>query len=177
MNYQTLDIIADSYIPLLALLSLYWLIILSGKRLEEQDEARKPCVLPQKSLFRYRLLGLAILLGTAYGLMFLDNLFHLWPSVGLDYSTHTAVALVLIIYLILLKPEFKFLWGLSLIAYCGLMYYQRYHIVADMVSTATTIMLILLLLAWLLFYAPPMCGDRRKLSEMFPALKMWRRPE
>lgn len=172
MNYQTLDIIADSYIPLLALLSLYWLIILSGKRPGKQDEVGEPCVLPQKSLFRYRLLGLAILLGTAYGLMFLDNLFHLWPSAGLDYSTHTAVALVLVIYLILLKPEFKFLWGLSLIAYCGLMYYQQYHIVADMISTATTIMSVLLLLAWLLFYALPMCGDRRKLSEIFPALKM-----
>ena len=130
-----------------------------------------PHVLPPKSLLLYRLLGLICLLSTAYGLMFIDNLLRLWPSVGLDYSTHTAAALAFVIYLTLLKPQLKFLWSISLIAYCVLMRYQQYHSIADMITTAAVFTLTLLLVYWLTNLIGALKVSTKRMIESFPAFR------
>jgi hypothetical protein len=65
-NYDTLDSIADAYIPLLAILSL---------------------LLIAASAFKYRLrvagmkiLSIALVLLISYGLMFLDIRLQIWPA-------------------------------------------------------------------------------------------------
>lgn len=80
-------------------------------------------------------MGLAL----AYGIMFIDNVYNIWSRWGLDYSTHTAVSLVLVTYLSLLVPRWLLLWQLSFFSYCGLMLYQKYHTVADILSTGVTL--------------------------------------
>jgi len=122
LDYETLDLIADSYIPILDVLALTSL-------------ARTAI------MSRCRLLGIhmAILLFgllLAYGLMFVDIHLRLWPMLGLDYSTHTAVALVMVIFLIIAVKKYSSIWIASLGGYILLMLYQGYHNIADMISTA-----------------------------------------
>lgn len=131
MNYENLDTIADAYIPLLLAIYLGGLI-----RILYLDWPN------------YRRSGLTLLFGSgslliAYGIMFLDNATGIWPSLGMDYSTHTAVAFALIFSISLLFPA-KRLWLTgSLVAYILLMLYQRYHSLADILSTLLIVSLCL----------------------------------
>lgn len=124
MDYETLDKIADSYIPLLASVFLVGWI---GFAIKSPGE-------------RVRLLRVFIfvlcLLAVSYGGMFFDNALHLWPLFGLDYSTHTAVSLSLVLGLSVLAPRFWMLAASSFVAYALLMLYQKYHSLADIISTA-----------------------------------------
>jgi uncharacterized membrane protein (UPF0136 family) len=82
------------------------------------------------------ILGLAIV----YSLMLLDQLWHLWPHWGMDYSTHTGFALIWARALARLYapvPVYA-----SLLAYAGLMAYMGYHSWADMLSSALAILLL-----------------------------------
>jgi hypothetical protein len=80
-----------------------------------------------------------------YGLMFLDNKFKLWEMFGSDFSTHTATALRLTIYIyfqthfLLLKRSVCAVFLL----YCALMVYQQYHTPLDIVSTAMVVIVLL----------------------------------
>lgn len=124
MNYDTLDAIADSYIPLLLILFLTGFV----KNLYQLWPNYRAPVLS--------LLYLISLLVITYGLMFFDNAARIWPAIGLDYSTHTAVALSLVFALC---QAFPMLWKwfvLSMLAYAGLMLYQEYHSFLDICSTA-----------------------------------------
>ena len=87
----------------------------------------------------------------AYGLMFLDNKLQLWPALGLDYSTHTAVALVLVVYLLANSPKAPWFWLTSLVGYVLLMLYQRYHTVADIMTTAIVVAILYLPVVFVLF--------------------------
>lgn len=118
MSYQILDKIADSYIPLLALFGLVSVFIPSGLR-----------IITDKFI---RLLGLVLL---AYSFMYLDNYFGVFPSVGLDYSTHTALSLGLTYFLSWLHKQYKIYFLSVLVAYLLLMLYQQYHTVADIIAT------------------------------------------
>ena len=125
LDYQTLDTIADSYTPLLAILCLGYLA---------------------KSLFRkeftaFKTLGLFVIysLAVSYGIMFWDNHFNIWPAFELDYSTHTAVALSLVVSLCLMVRSLSRLWIASLLMYMTLMEYQNYHSLTDMLSTALVV--------------------------------------
>ncbi len=86
-----------------------------------------------------RFAAFAIVVFMAYGLMFLDNRYKVWPALGLDYSTHTAVALGLVILLSFNATKLKALWCGSFAAYVLLMLYQRYHTIADIVTTALAV--------------------------------------
>ena len=122
LDYQTLDIIADAYTPLLAILSV---AVIAG------------CAFHRR--WKLACLNFSLLLAGAvisYGLMYLDRTLHLWLSVGLDYSTHTAVALVLVVMLTLTLPRYTLLWSLSFLSYLLLMLYQQYHSLSDIISTA-----------------------------------------
>ena len=83
-----------------------------------------------------------------YALMFLDNKYLFWPSVGLDYSTHTATALAMCIFIGTTVKNFfmKTVLALSLLAYCELMVVLSYHSWMDIVSTAVPVGLILSLI-------------------------------
>lgn len=163
MDYATLDGIADSYIPLLACFSLAAMIFISS---DTQSRVR--------SVF-FRAVLVSILLAVAYGLMLLDTIYFLWPGVGLDYSTHTAVSLVLILFLVLLTPRLLPLWLSSLISYYSLMIYQKYHSLSDIISTALAIAVVLsiLFLPILFWVKPDRIRRSDRLDAMFPLLRRW----
>lgn len=141
MTYETLDKIADSYIPLLLIIFLLGLIY------------RIYLVWPTfKSVGR--VFGFAVvLILICYGCMFADKAMHIWPSLGLDYSTHTAASLSLVFALCVLFPRaWKFL-VLSFIAYAILMLYQRYHSFTDIFTTTVVISILSFLVYKLLFSA------------------------
>ncbi len=127
MSYETLDAIADSYIPILLALFVARLLSTLYK------------LWPNYQSVVGHLCFLFSLLIVSYGLMFFDNTVQLWSSVGLDYSTHTAVALSLVFSLCLLFSNQWKIFVVSIFAYAGLMLYQQYHSVLDMVSTAIVV--------------------------------------
>ena len=80
-----------------------------------------------------------------YGYMFVDKHFQLWSSMGLDYSTHTAAALALVVFISFYKTiAYKLLLAASLIAYGCLMFILQYHSWSDMFSTACAMGIFLL---------------------------------
>ena len=82
LDYKTLDFIADLYVPLLLLA----LVVLMVRSIIATDWQR----------FRIEISLLFYGFIIVYGLMFSDQLFSIWPRLGLDYSTHTAIALMLV---------------------------------------------------------------------------------
>ena len=76
--FRVLDLIADSYDPVLALLALAAPAIDRGSR-------------SGMALLRYYA-ALGIGLGVVYLVQAADQRFGLWPAAGLDYSTHVAFA-------------------------------------------------------------------------------------
>lgn len=127
ISYATLDAIADSYIPLLLILFLVGV-------------GRKTCQFwPHCQAPIFSFLYLVGLLAISYGLMFFDNAVRLWPALGLDYSTHTAVALSLVFSLCSVFPKHAQWLALSVLVYAGLMLYQEYHSVMDILTTGLVI--------------------------------------
>jgi hypothetical protein len=124
-DYETLDTIADAYIPALALFSLIAIAI--------------SAIQGQWQIAALRLLTILIFAVIAYGFMFIDSWLKLWPALELDYSTHTAVSLVLVIFLSVINKKLAVFWLVSFIAYALLMLYQQYHTLADIVTTAVVV--------------------------------------
>ncbi|MBE9031248.1 hypothetical protein IQ266_16055 [filamentous cyanobacterium LEGE 11480] len=125
LNYATLDAIADAYIPLLAVLVIV-LIARAG--------------LMRRGPLRWLYVSVLICgLIVAYSLGYIDATVGLWSSFSLDYSTHTAVALVLVILLNIVVKRYWPICSISLFCYFGLMLYQSYHSVADIVTTVIAV--------------------------------------
>jgi hypothetical protein len=124
-SYETLDAIADAYNPLLALVSL---LLIAARVFKAKWK-----------LAGVGMAGFMTVALVAYGLMFLDRHLGIWPAFGLDYSTHTATALGLVILLSIEARRLATLWSISFICYVLLMLYQRYHTVADVVTTAVAV--------------------------------------
>lgn len=123
----TLDQIADAYTPLLLVIALLDLVL----RWRDGDKLHS--------------LKLSYAVAVVYGWMFIDNRFQLWHSLGLDYSTHTAAALVLVIGIAMRKRlAVKIVLGSSLVLYGCLMSLLSYHTWPDMLATATIIALCVL---------------------------------
>lgn len=131
LNYQQLDLIADSYTPLLAAI---WL----SSALWPLRQRRWP------TAARNLASGL-VAAAIVYGLMFVDLWLALWPRWALDYSTHSALAIALVVQLWWLLPRQRWLWLTSLLAYAGLMRYQGYHSWGDMVTTCLVVAPLLLI--------------------------------
>ncbi len=138
MNYHQLDTIADAYIPALAVVSV--LIIFRETIVEGFSKSRT---------------NIAILLSCsvfAYGLMFLDRWIKFWSAMGLDFSTHTAIAWVFVVFLFDRTKTTKKInvsqafVVLSMGAYIVLMLYQKYHTGLDVFSTSMVIVPIFVLL-------------------------------
>jgi len=92
----------------------------------------------------------------AYAIMFVDNHLSLWPQFNMDYSTHTAVALVLVVNLWVMMNFLQGIWSVSLLVsllgYFLLMLYQQYHTVADILSTAVVVAAVLLPVARAIYF-------------------------
>lgn len=88
---------------------------------------------------KIRLVAFAVVVFVAYGLMFFDGRFKVWLAFGLDYSTHTAVAIGLVTLLIFNAPRLTILWISSLTGYVLLMLHQQYHTVSDIVTTGIVV--------------------------------------
>jgi hypothetical protein len=143
MDYQTLDNIADSYIPMLAIIAFFASIFVpSGFH-------------SRIKITIYRLGCVCTLLSVAYGFMFLDNTYAIWPNLGLDYSTHTAVSSVLVLFLILLIPLLSVLWITSLVVYYILMIYQQYHTISDIISTDIVLFSVIAFIVFIVNYIKP----------------------
>lgn len=125
LSYETLDAIADAYNPLLALIAIAFIM--------------KSAFQLQWKISGIRLMAFITIAIVAYGLMFLDHQYHLWHYWGLDYSTHTAVALGLVLLLSFISPRFVMLWIISFLGYALLMLYQRYHSITDIITTGIVV--------------------------------------
>ncbi len=125
LSYEILDNIADTYIPLLAILCA-WLLC--------------RCALTQDWLNVARQGGLLVVsVFLVYAIMFLDKHFEFWLSLDWDYSTHSALSLVLVMCLSVMWSRLLMVWLVSLLGYFLLMLYQQYHSVADIVSTVIVV--------------------------------------
>lgn len=97
-------------------------------------------VLRWRSGSRFYSLRLAGAVFVVYGWMFLDNYFQLWAHFGLDYSTHSAAALALVVSFSCNKSfSTKMLCGLSLLVYGCLMFVLNYHSWSDMFTTVAVV--------------------------------------
>jgi hypothetical protein len=123
MAYEILDTICDSYIPLLALAFFVGLV---GRAVKQSGERR--------FLLRVFVFFVGMIL-VSYGIMFLDNAIHIWPAFDLDYSTHTAVSLTLVLSICVLARQFWKVAVGSFVVYVLLMLYQEYHTFPDIAST------------------------------------------
>ncbi|WP_060988445.1 hypothetical protein [Photobacterium leiognathi] len=132
MTYQQWALIADVYTPMIALACLISILRVMLKSSMQQGLIR---------------LGLVILSTIfIYTMMFIDNILHIWPAFGLDYSTHTAIALVFVAYFIVYKSRLMHLMVISMFSYALIMVHQHYHTVADILTTTVFILPALLLI-------------------------------
>lgn len=136
LDYETLDWIADSYIPILVILS--FALLLRNMFLSQWRELALHVIILSFGLL------------VAYGLMFIDSKLKFWSMLELDYSTHTAVALVVVIFLVVAAKKYAFVWLGSLVCYFLLMLYQGYHSVEDIVTTMICVGLLVLSVVFLL---------------------------
>ncbi|KJF98789.1 hypothetical protein [Photobacterium leiognathi] len=132
MTYQQWALIADVYTPMIALACLITIlrVMMKGN--------------VQQGLIRLGLVASSTLF--IYGVIFLDNALHIWPTFGLDYSTHTAIALVFVAYFIVYKSRLMHLIVISMFSYALIMVHQHYHTVADILTTTVFILPVLLLI-------------------------------
>lgn len=133
MNWETLDAIADSVNPALGIIALVWPWL-------RWRGSWRPAVL--------NVVATLASVAFAYAMSALDARFGWWPSVGLDFSTHTAVAVALVVSLCAIRPAIWFVWVAVFCAYAALMLYQRYHTVGDILTTAAVIAPPLILYQW-----------------------------
>src|SRR5688500_11688122 len=115
LSYQTLDKIADSVNPILAVITLLipWATP-AGRRWGTI----------------HFLAGASMGIVLAYLLQYIDQHLGVWKFAGLDYSTHTAFATVLLLSIGMLGSRFALVAATVGVAYTALMVYQRYHSLA-----------------------------------------------
>ena len=152
LTYEQWDAIADSYIPVMALLCLLFLaysFFVNTKKLKKN-------ITLQCKHSAFQCFAILASVVWVYAIMFLDNHFKFWPSITLDnqvldYSTHTALGLVFSCFLFcstVIKQKYLALMTFaSMVLYLLLMKYQNYHTFADML---TTIMVVLPPMYWLM---------------------------
>lgn len=94
--------------------------------------------------FKYRSArGVLLVLSAVivYALMFMDKRFSAWAALGLDYSTHTATALAMCIFIATTvgKRLVNIALALSLALYCCLMVFLNYHSWIDILTTGALV--------------------------------------
>jgi hypothetical protein len=128
IDTQTWALIADIYTPLLVFMVFYYFIKIS------------------KALQKQQATAIVSAIAVVYLLMFIDAYFSIWLSLGMDYSTHTAIALVFVVVLSYRSLLHLIIASLSLVLYGLLMRYLSYHSIADVLSTVLVLLPIFILL-------------------------------
>lgn len=131
MSFEQWAFIADLYTPMIVVMCVICMVLLG----REQG-------------LRSGLFALSgVLLSTAfiYVVMFLDNSVGIWSAFNLDYSTHTAIALVFIGYFLVYRSKLRGVMVLSLVGYAALMMHQKYHTLTDIITTTVCVMPVILL--------------------------------
>jgi hypothetical protein len=93
-------------------------------------KVRQPQAVVNSSFF-----ALILALAWVYGLMTIDNLLHIWPILGLDYSTHTALVVAGAFFL---SGHHALKMILSLVLVSGYAVYMKanhYHTFMDVAIT------------------------------------------
>jgi len=124
-TYEIIDTFCDAINPLLLLMCLSLCVSYS---------------LNKKYRVAFTCFGLLmVLMVLVYGSKFLDDKLLLWHRFGGDFSTHLAFALVCCVFLFrrLAKPT---IWIFVAVIYGLLMWYQKYHTVYDMLTTAVWVL-------------------------------------
>lgn len=134
LDYAALDVLADSHNPLLAVVALALIVSAVAQR--------------RGRLALLRLAGVLAALAVVYGFKLADDRLGLWPRFGVDYATHTAVALAAATYLVAQAPRLWAFWIASFAGYTWLVLHQRYHTPADLLSTCAAVAGPLLAAAW-----------------------------
>ncbi len=121
LTYEQLDAVADSVNPALLAVTLVvpWAPGVRGKL--------RP--------IRW-IVATALALGVVYSLRFIDEKLGLWPAWGLDYSTHSALAIALVTLWLFASKTWAALGFCIFTSYAILMVYQHYHTWADILTTA-----------------------------------------
>jgi hypothetical protein len=129
MTNQQLAILADIYIPLLVLLTI--LSLLKKKKISDIKLPTYPV--------KAKIIALLLCTFMTYIVMFVDGFFGIWQQFSADYSTHTALALVFVTCLMIQGKRKGYYAISSLLVYCALMDYQKYHTWLDMISTSAVL--------------------------------------
>lgn len=125
LSHQTLKVVADSVNPILGILAI---------------------VLPfAKSRGAWR--QAAAHLGVTLVIVALTYLFRavlqleaLWASWGMDFTTHGAICIVLVVALSSLSWKRFWVWGVVFVAYDELMVYENFHTWADIGTTSAVLL-------------------------------------
>ncbi|TQV89633.1 hypothetical protein [Aliikangiella coralliicola] len=139
--YEKLDWVADSYSPILLVIAISVIVHVFRTQGRHQGSLR--------------VAQLFLLLALVYLLQFIDNRWMIWHSFGLDYSTHTAFALAIVVFTWFDGRKLRIGILISFIAYLLLMLYQQYHTVADMVTTILVLTPLMYLISRLLIRVIP----------------------
>ena len=91
--------------------------------------------------------------------MYLDNVFQIWASFGQDYSTHTAVSVSLVCFLILFFRRYALIYVLSFGLYCLSMIILGYHDSIDIVSTILILFVVMCPMVLLIKQLPELSGS------------------
>ncbi|OBT13418.1 hypothetical protein A9264_07045 [Vibrio sp. UCD-FRSSP16_10] len=133
MTFEQWAFIADLYTPLLIVCSVWLLYLSPASRRQSSMKAMVICI------------------AIVYISMAMDEWLSIWPSFGADYSTHSAIALALVVHIVIKSPWLaKWIAVSSLFAYLQLMHHQQYHTYLDMISTLLYL-LPMLVVTWLRF--------------------------
>ena len=119
-GYECWDQIADGINPALALIAIGALAFSGGAK--EYGRALWAMVL---------VIGLMFV----YLMQWVDRAVSIWAQWGGDYSTHTAFAVAVVGALSALGRRWAIVFGSVFVLYVLLMLYQRYHSIADIVSS------------------------------------------
>jgi hypothetical protein len=124
---KSLAIICDLYNPLLLIISLF-------------------LIYKQKAILQSIVFFLWIII-VAYGLMFIDIKLDLWKTFSLDYSTHTATAVGMIVFIgVLIKAPLRIaMLVFSLALYAVLMKVLGYHGYLDVITTTIVVVPLVLI--------------------------------
>lgn len=143
-SYETLDLVADAHNPLLGLL---WIALV----------ARAASMRRWRTCVHRAARGLLCLF-VAYGLAHVDAQAGLWPRLGLDYSTHAAVAVAMVATLLAISRVAGWAAVATFALYVPLMLHQGYHGVGDVLSTAAAVGVVVVPPAWRARRAALGCG-------------------
>ena len=120
-TYRILDAVADSFNPLLALVAV------AIPPLHKQRNLR--------AMIAYYISASAAI-GFVYLVRALDSHYMLWASLGVDYSTHSALAASLVVSLGAVHRRWLAPLALATTVYFALELVMRYHGPADIASPA-----------------------------------------